>query len=291
MSTKIGVVIPIHGGRELTLACLESLARSTLEPVEVVVVDDDSPDDSASAIRATFPGTTILAGDGSLWWSGAMNAGVTHLLDRDAVSHILSLNNDCVLQPDALERLIEVARLTGGIVGSRVLDINQPDVVVSAGCGIDWRRGGPFLHTRGEGDGGRLTEPFETECLPGMGVLIPRRVFDTIGLYDACTFPHYAADFDFALRARRAGFSLWIEPRAVVLNDRRQHGLALETFSARSVLEGLVSQRSRLNVRTTFRFHARHCPAPQRPRSLAWLYYRYFGRAAKLLVTRARAAE
>jgi GT2 family glycosyltransferase len=287
---KVGVVIPIHGGRDLTLACLDSLARSTLEPAEIVVVDDGSPDDSADAIHAAFPKTTVLAGDGSLWWSGGMNLGVAHLLDGD-VTHVLSLNNDCVVEPDAIERLAALAFETGGLVGSKVVDTDRPEIVVSAGCGLDWRHGGPFLHGHGERDDGRFAEPVEVECLPGMGVLIPRGVFEAIGLYDTASFPHYAGDYDFALRARWAGFPLWVEPRAVMANDRRQRGLGLdaETFSVRAVIEGLVSRRSRINVATTLRFHARHCPALHRPASLAWLYYRYFGRAAKLLALRTAA--
>jgi GT2 family glycosyltransferase len=46
------------------------------------------------------------------------------------------------------------------------------------------------------------------EALPGRGMLIPTEVFKQIGLFDEKAFPQYAADFDFSLRARKAGYKL-----------------------------------------------------------------------------------
>jgi len=47
--------------------------------------------------------------------------------------------------------------------------------------------------------------------LPGRGVLIPRSVFNVVGLYDEKKFPHYAADMDFSVRAENAGYKLFVD--------------------------------------------------------------------------------
>ena len=48
------------------------------------------------------------------------------------------------------------------------------------------------------------------------GVLIPRQVFDAVGLIDDLTFKHYFGDTDFYLRAAEFGFSIMIDCRSVV---------------------------------------------------------------------------
>ena len=59
-------------------------------------------------------------------------------------------------------------------------------------------------------------KPYHTDEAHGRGVLIPREIFNTIGLYDEIKFPQYGADIDFSFRAKRAGFSIFVVPKAKV---------------------------------------------------------------------------
>ena len=107
-TAPVAVVIPVHGGLRLTVQCLDSLRECDPLPLMVVVVDDGSPDDTASHLADHYPDVQVVSGDGNLWWSGAINAGCDYAMAKGAGTLIL-LNNDNV----ALSRnlLTELARL------------------------------------------------------------------------------------------------------------------------------------------------------------------------------------
>ena len=44
------IVIPVHGMWPLTEQCLDTLAESTASEIEIIVVDDASPDDTAARL-------------------------------------------------------------------------------------------------------------------------------------------------------------------------------------------------------------------------------------------------
>jgi GT2 family glycosyltransferase len=107
---RLAVVIPVHNRRAISLACLERLRQVPQESFELklYVVDDGSSDGTAVSIREAFPEVRLLQGDGSLWWSGAMNLGMEAAL-QDGAEYLLSLNDDTSFEPGLLPALLLVA--------------------------------------------------------------------------------------------------------------------------------------------------------------------------------------
>ena len=56
---KLGIVIPVYNEQEYITACLESIARQTVMPDEVIVVDNNSTDRSAE-IASSYPFVTLI---------------------------------------------------------------------------------------------------------------------------------------------------------------------------------------------------------------------------------------
>ena len=50
----VSVVIPHYGGKDVLSECLISLKNCTYPDLEIIVVDNDSPDDSAQFITDNF---------------------------------------------------------------------------------------------------------------------------------------------------------------------------------------------------------------------------------------------
>ena len=91
--SDIYIVIPVHNRQDYTKACLHSLRRQSVLGFNTVVVDDGSTDGTIDVVRQQFPEVIYISGDGTLWWAGAMNRGVTWALEKGA-RYIVSLNND-----------------------------------------------------------------------------------------------------------------------------------------------------------------------------------------------------
>ena len=84
MSTAetVAVIMACHNRRDTSVRCLRALAAQQEAGVSIslFVTDDGSTDGTVQAIQALWPGATILAGDGSLYWAAAMA-----LAERQAV--------------------------------------------------------------------------------------------------------------------------------------------------------------------------------------------------------------
>lgn len=201
----IEVVIPVHNRRAITLRCLELLAAQADAEFRVTVVDDGSSDGTSQAITERFAHVDVLQGDGSLWWAGATNLGIRHALQRDAVApYILMLNDDVEFDSGYLAQMKDCAVANPGcLIGTLAVYSDDPDRVLWCGKAVPYRRCWYGYVPRDSVSG-----CVPAEALPGRGMLVPTEVFKYIGLLDEKPFPQYAADLDFSLRARKAGYRL-----------------------------------------------------------------------------------
>ena len=279
----IAVVIPSHNRREKLLRCLASVsALSTEEPVVAVVVLDGCRDGSFEAICERYPEAVVVQGDGSLWWSGSINAGLEAGKSWGA-SHFLLLNDDVTVHPDLLTQLLKTSRrYPNGLVGSVVTSLENPKEIWCAGGEVNWLGKGVWMRKQ------RSSEPdWPVGWLPGMGTLIPADALRLLKEMDAAAFPQYFGDTDFSLRAGRVGLPLRVCGKAEIYNETASTGLLLESGPVdwAHVKNVLFSIRSHADMRTRLRFWLRHCPLALVPYQFA----RFYGPAlASILKNRLR---
>jgi GT2 family glycosyltransferase len=262
-------VIPVHGHVDQTLRCLRSLEAGTIGAV-AVVVDDGSTDGTAEAVARHHPAAVVLHGDGNLWWAGATNLGVEHALAEGA-EHVLTLNNDGVLAPTAIEALLESER-TGGpaLRCAQRRDLDRPDCMTTAGRLMDWRDRTGYRTVAPGGDA-----PILVDIAGANAMLVPRRCFEETGLFDAARFPQCWADWDFQLRAKAKGWSLYTVPASVVLEDRSTTGPRLTSSTSLPAAFRLVtSRRSPYFPPFLWGFYRRHAPTWRAPVLVFWRYGR-----------------
>jgi GT2 family glycosyltransferase len=108
------VIIPVHGQRELTLACLESVLDTVDTRTRVIVVDDASPDAGLQVALDELARTRrirLLRNDRNLGFAASVNLGVRACPGRDVVL----LNSDTLVPPGWLDRLRDAAYATRDI--------------------------------------------------------------------------------------------------------------------------------------------------------------------------------
>jgi GT2 family glycosyltransferase len=238
---KVAVVVPVHGRLPLTVRFLESFRAVTYDNYEVVVVDDGSADGTGAYLARHFPWVRLLRGDGGLWWAGC--------------AYVLTINNDAVVRPDFLARLVDTARRhPRSIVGSRINYLDDPTRVWGAGGYTYWEEYFILrLHDNGAREAdvlARGVNPAPVEFLTGCGALVPAGCYRAVGLYDARMCPQYHADAEFTLRTRRRGWRVLVDLGAVVYNDARH------TCPERHLLR----RRSPHYWRPVLALHLRYCP-------------------------------
>jgi GT2 family glycosyltransferase len=205
--------------RDDTLACLASLEQSTHEPTRVVVVDNASTDGTVDAVAAAFPSVDIVRNAENLGFAGGNDVGLQWALDAGA-DHVLVLNNDVEVEPTTVTRLLEAASSLPavGAVNPKILFAEPPGRIWFAGARFDPRRGYNGRQ-RGYGrlDGPDYATTVETDRACGAAMLLPREALQAVGRFDEELFL-YSEDTDWSLRAKAAGYRLYVVPEARVLH-------------------------------------------------------------------------
>lgn len=261
----IYIIIPVHNRIKLTINCLDSLQRQTYGNFTTIAVDDGSTDGTSKVIKEQFGSfVEVLRGDGNLWWAGATNLGVKHILpkakDEDL---ILTLNNDLIVKENYLEMLIKCwEKYPKSLIGSLVLYKNTTNKVNFGGK--KWNNI-TAKHSTIFKDGEIIDfkvvpEVIYTDMLPGRGTLIPVKVFKVIGFYDNSSFPQYAADEDFSLRAKKKGYDLLVSTKSLVFSEVQETGINFkyDKPSFFDFIKSFYSIKSANNLKVRFRFARKH---------------------------------
>jgi N-acetylglucosaminyl-diphospho-decaprenol L-rhamnosyltransferase len=198
------VIVTWRSGARV-LECLERLALQ--HPAErTFVVDNASNDGTVDGVRATFPGVRVLELERNRGFGGAVNAGV-----RSGRSEALVLvNDDVLLAPDAVERLLEPlgADPRCGMVAGLTL-LPHTELVDGFGIELDVTLAA-YNRLRGrrpDGSPGRL-------AMPSGGLAAYRRVaFEQVKGFDERLLA-YGEDVDLGLRLRLAGWTASAAPAA-----------------------------------------------------------------------------
>lgn len=234
---------------EATAACLRSLLKSDYSTLKLLLVDNGSPDDSFEGLRASFPEIEFLQTGENLGYTGGNNRGIERAL-RGNADYLLILNNDIVVDPCAVSKLVDVAENSdkdiGGVV-PKILYYDDPDRIWYAGgefspmlgLGLHWGEG---TLDRSDNSEGIRNVTFMT----GACFLISAEALRELKGFDDDFFA-YVEDAELSLRMAKAGYKMCYEPEARVLHRCPLPGTPPSPFQIR--------QRDR-NRRRIMRKHA-----------------------------------
>src|SRR5439155_20826549 len=95
------IVILTHNQLPFTRECLESIRRSTDEPYELIVVDNASTDGTLDYLNSCG-NVHVIANNDNRGFPAAANQGIQAATGKQ----VLLLNNDCVVTPGWLVRML-----------------------------------------------------------------------------------------------------------------------------------------------------------------------------------------
>lgn len=281
--TEIAILIPVHNGLGFTSKCLKQiytlLADKPLITIafHVIVIDDGSNDGTEEWVRINHPKTTILKGDGNLWWSGAINKGTSYALDELKCDYVIWWNNDISASPDYFKNLESILLENAPeIAGSKIYYAHDPTLVWSMGGIFNTRNGKKHMTGMNEQDGEQFNRIHFADWLPGMGTILHRSVVEKIGLLDNKNFPQYHGDSDFTFRARLSGYKIPVFPQLKIWNDKSNSGL-LHRNNLNLLITSLKDIKSNYHIGKDILFYRMYSTSVMAYQTLIIKYCLYVG--------------
>ncbi len=215
----VSVTILNWNGLDDTVRCLESVKGQVYKNLRILVVDNGSNDDEASEIKRQFPSVHLIRNSQNLGFTGGHNQGMEAALEVKA-DYVLVLNNDVVLTPDSIEKLVAFYEVTpdAGMISPLILYSDRERLWFGGGRVAM----GMIRHTH-KGDKVASLDlpkaPFKTDYVPGTAMLVSTKLIREIGKLDNRYFAYYE-DLDWCQRAETHGYYAYIVPEAVVYHKK-----------------------------------------------------------------------
>ncbi len=193
---SLSVIIPVYNRAGLIGSVIEALLNQQTPPLEIIIVDDGSTDNTGDVVRS-YPVKYIRQENRGP--ASARNRGF-----KESKGEVVAfIDSDCIARPDWLEKVLSGfdSPEVGAVAGS--YDIANPESLLSRliHAEIKWR------HSRF----GRYIRAFGS-----YNVAIRRDVFERLGGFDETYRTASGEDNDLSYRILKAGYKIRFVPQALV---------------------------------------------------------------------------
>jgi len=216
MDKQVLVAMVNYKQNSFTIDCVKSVSDCGVAPESIVVFDNGNKPKDHEELKASVSSMArVLYSEKNVGYIGGVNECLALGL-RENYSYILIMNNDTVIDTDAVGELISCALRYQDrcIVTGIVYDYTERNLIQTIGSDlVDKKRLKFVSRIRSEYDCGQLTEEIEFDMIDDIFWLVPMELVRQIGFYNNA-FWFNAEQADFALRAKKAGYKLIFTPRA-----------------------------------------------------------------------------
>jgi N-acetylglucosaminyl-diphospho-decaprenol L-rhamnosyltransferase len=193
--------------------------------MEVIVVDNDSKDHSASILRREYPDITIIENKQNVGFGRANNQALPYININSR--YVLLLNTDAFVEPDTISKTIQFmdANPHCGILGVRLMG---RDGMLQPSCRYFPTPLNIFLGRTGLNryfDHIKMVDDMswdhdtvrDCDWVPGCYYLVRKEVIDQVGLFDPRYFLYYE-EVDHCFAAKKAGWNVTYFPYSSVVH-------------------------------------------------------------------------
>lgn len=219
----LSVIIVNYNVQYFLEQCLLSVqAASTNLDVEIIVVDNNSTDESCKLVSEKFAKVHLIKNKVNLGFSKANNQGV----EIAEGEYILILNPDTVVAEDTFTQILSFAKTKQnlGILGVKLIDgsgrflpeskrgIPTPRVAFNKLFGISSKQTGKYYATHLNED-----ETGVVDILVGALMLLKRTIFNEVNGFDTAYFM-YGEDIDLSYKILKKGYQNYYFSKTQVIH-------------------------------------------------------------------------
>ncbi len=300
IKSKVSIVILSYNVEKLLVQCLNSLlADSASDNWQIIVVDNNSQDNSVAAVRK-FGNVTLIKSEENLGFSAGNNLAVGEIQGQ----YTLFLNPDTVVDKGAIA-MVERYLSAHPQVGAATCRVALPDGKLDNGC----HRGFPtpwnaFCYFSGLGKlfprsrwlagytlGYKpMDEIHEIEALTGAFMMLPTSVGRQLGWWDEDYFWN-GEDLDFCYRIKKSGLKVMYLPGAKITHYKGSSGGYKSTSHGKNAVDKQTKlMAARSSTRAMKIFYDKHYRQVY-PRWMTWMVIKGIGLLEQIRVWNVKFAK
>jgi GT2 family glycosyltransferase len=225
----VTVVMVTYGARAWVSSAIEALVANTPPVYELVVVDNASPDGTATWLGEMVRGLTLVRNDRNVGFGPGANQGALAARGR----LLCFLNSDAMVEPGWLEPIVETLESVPRAGAVVPMFLNLDGTLQEAGAVVS-REGGTL--SIGYGDDPEKPQYRFRRFVTygsGAGLVLPRSIFLGLGGFDPRYGLGYFEDVDLCFELANHGLQTVYEPRSRVRHVRGASSLPEEMLKLR----------------------------------------------------------
>jgi len=202
----VSIITVNYNHSETTLELIESLSKISYPNIEIIVVDNASPNDNPQIIKSKYPSVILIESVINYGFAGGNNLGIM----RARGEYILLLNNDVIVTSDFLEPLVLkfINNPDYGAISPKIHYYHTLNTIQYAGfTPIDTKTVRNITIGKGELDKGQYDQDYETAYTHGAAMMVPMDVIKHVGMMSYEFFLYYE-EADWCNRIRNAGYKI-----------------------------------------------------------------------------------
>lgn len=209
---NVAIVIVTYNKVKTLLECLSSLKAIKYTTYHIIVVDNNSTDDTSFLVQKNHPYVTLLRSKKNTGYTGGNNLGIQLAL-KSNYDYILFLNDDIIVDPNFLSHLVNIAGSDRciGLVCPKLLCFETPNRLYKEYGKYNFYLGINVQPLQG------IELPQEIDLVPGASFLAKMDIFRKIGLMDE-NFFLYFDEGDICYRIKKIGLRIIYEPSSIVFH-------------------------------------------------------------------------
>lgn len=236
----IGIVICNFNKRQYIMNCIQSVLEQDYTDFEIYVVDNASTDDSVSAIKEKYgnhPKVTLIENRENIGGSGGFNTGLRECLKKD-YEYLMCVDNDIVMAKDNVGKLYRFLETHPdiGMVGSKINLMDQPDVLQSFGCTIDFEKY-CFIDFHRREKEGELPEYETCTFVPACSLMVRTSIVRNVGVMPEDNFIYWD-DMEWGYCINQSGYKVAVYRDASIVH--KTGGVATNTFARYYLLRNRI---------------------------------------------------
>jgi GT2 family glycosyltransferase len=224
---NISIIIVSYNTCALTAACVQSiLFYETNVRYEIIIVDNNSSDNSVASLRNSFPSLNIIALERNVGFAAANNVGIKNACGE----YLLFLNPDTLFLEPVLSAMIEFLENHdhATMVGCRILNpdgsFQRSFFPLTSLLYVFWisffiERIVPITRVQNKWRIGTIQPGMATivDRLLGAFMVIRRSSMDELGYFDESFFM-YSEEEDLCFRIKKNGGKVWYNPKVSIIH-------------------------------------------------------------------------